>query len=747
MVFIFKSHFSKSLNSPDYSSLIKYGKVLFLLMFMWAVVDQDSVQGTNPKLRTEVADTAEVSIEEIRKQIHENEYPRAFELFDLFFENRKQIRPKPVFLYIDLVARTESRDYYEKATQRFMLSLSGKKFSDKDSLALIEEMKMLRIITDEKTGRQLEDAAEKGVNRLAEQIRMIWTELDPTPVSPVNERMIEHRSRVQKAKTLFPGENSDTGLDDRGEIWVRYGEPDVVYDKPITITRGDLYSFVSEFQYLSAGVPELSPYGTVRRSGSSTESSSEEGEDQTSLSTKELINTQKQSYQIVNRLEEVMAYDPYATSFIIWIYRDIHSSSQDNLIFYFISNGENEYREVDSVDDWIPASYYNSSRRKSGIPFSPALALQYITYRRIMDIDKQFRDYWNRLERELFQNPHRHTPEQFQHLATRIRSENRSDTYLVQANTPVQKSTDLENIYEIPIDIHQYQMLNNRNEPVFTTFIESKAGQPFLTDFLNTREQIFGDEISHEEALQKLADWYRFEQGVELYDSNMQLLGRFRGYPTLEVDAEANTPSTLLLDIPVPADSVKQIFYSRFENKHPESEMDSTRFFPSELRGIGKEIRRQPDHFYEYQYKGLMLGDLIIGYRRLNDEVARFPFFVSHDRKIPENENLVVHFEVYSLHAGTDSLAEFEVQYELIPENKKRFLFWSKTEDITGTLHFSTDRSQFRESLEFENLPLDKGSYTLNWTVQQKGGEISVTRTAEIKVVENGQLFSSKEDG
>ena len=48
---------------------------------------------------------------------------------------------------------------------------------------------------------------------------------DPVPESPLNERLYEHLSRVVVALQRYGWAASPTGLDDRGDTWVRYGSP------------------------------------------------------------------------------------------------------------------------------------------------------------------------------------------------------------------------------------------------------------------------------------------------------------------------------------------------------------------------------------------------------------------------------------------------------------------------------------------------------------------------------------------
>lgn len=52
-----------------------------------------------------------------------------------------------------------------------------------------------------------------------------WRRQDPLPGTPRNERLEEHLQRVTHAERAYRYEGDRTGFDDRGEIYVRFGEP------------------------------------------------------------------------------------------------------------------------------------------------------------------------------------------------------------------------------------------------------------------------------------------------------------------------------------------------------------------------------------------------------------------------------------------------------------------------------------------------------------------------------------------
>ena len=707
------------------------GLVLLILIFIPGQILSQEVNN----LTTEPIASLGSLEERLNQALDQDNNHKALEIFDEIFANERECELQKVIRYQEVVTESETKERIDEATTRYIDCLSRTTGESGRKNILKREALYLKELLEEDESEKIEERLNGSPAELANLIRQNWIKLDPTPGTVTNERLLEHRYRIMEAKKRFHSDKSETGLDDRGLIFLRYGEPGLIYDKPITISRGDLYSFLSDFQFMIASQTPLTAHTGVDATDENTEAGGEEsgGISRTRSSARNSTTSQSAAYAMVSRMEELISYNPFSTGLNIWIYRDQGPETGESLIFYFTETGRQGYQQIESLEDWIPRGLYNTTRTAGGIP--PALAIQYITYRRIMDLDPKFMEIYADLDEKLFNPAVKLNGVQIANMAKMNRMERKDEIYLIHSKSPAQSSSDGESIASIPMDITQYRLLDSNLKPVLTTFIESDADDAFLMDYFRLKERLFGSEISDEEAISKMVDWYRFEQGVELYDSEMQMLGRIRGFPPLEVDTEDNTPTTMLMDVPVPQDDMQQIFYARFENRHPESDTTSTRFFPEELKGVGKEVVSQPDHFYRPGTHELLMGDLIIGFRRLDDDIARFPFVVSHERVIPEDENLVIHFEAYNLNSDEASPAEFEVQYHFEPHQARRGLFGSRKNVPEGTLEFTTYQDYFRESLEFENLSLEPGKYTLTWTVRQPEMNREAVQQIELEVL------------
>ncbi|MCK5147620.1 GWxTD domain-containing protein [bacterium] len=82
-------------------------------------------------------------------------------------------------------------------------------------------MKQIYDIMTKKESRAYKKTSDKGVFLLK-----AWQSRDPSPATPENERYVEHIFRLNHARRFYSSPQP-RGYDDRGMIWLRYGEPGV----------------------------------------------------------------------------------------------------------------------------------------------------------------------------------------------------------------------------------------------------------------------------------------------------------------------------------------------------------------------------------------------------------------------------------------------------------------------------------------------------------------------------------------
>ena len=128
--------------------------------------------------------------------------------------------------FIELAAQKKAKKYYEQASEIYFCSLS------KDSVGeykqkLREEIERIKpLLTKEEYSEWLK-LLKKNDSGLSKKIRAFWIFKDPVPTTEKNERLIEHWQRIAYARENFKNENTNVyGTDDRGLVYVKYGEPD-----------------------------------------------------------------------------------------------------------------------------------------------------------------------------------------------------------------------------------------------------------------------------------------------------------------------------------------------------------------------------------------------------------------------------------------------------------------------------------------------------------------------------------------
>lgn len=132
--------------------------------------------------------------------------------------------------YIRSVFRDSVWSKYEPASSTYLLLLEA---SDREGAAqrktIRRHVAQAQFLLPQDKRQKLLDADEKAVLDTLQQaggkLAAWWRRMDPKPATQLNERVIEHLRRVTYAETHYSHEESPSGFDDRGRIYVRLGPP------------------------------------------------------------------------------------------------------------------------------------------------------------------------------------------------------------------------------------------------------------------------------------------------------------------------------------------------------------------------------------------------------------------------------------------------------------------------------------------------------------------------------------------
>lgn len=593
--------------------------------------------------------------------------------------------------YLRTVTEHKLEDYYPTACRVYEWGLSDSDglnlHANRDELEQ-ELFRMSPILSDSELD-ELQKLLDGSDAELLIKLKRFWAELDPTPDTDYNERMIEHWLRIAYSKEHFTLKNEPPyGTDVRGLYYVKYGETDQTDKGRVRITYDSIQTVLN--QLLPA--PDANPFTA--------------GGNNFDL------------MKVSNRIQNLFVNPKYE----IWIYNTPGGDMTENMVLIFGHRSGGSFARLETLEDFIPESAFNlrvQSQVDPGLPPVPAgMVLQWLYYEYFAKKDP----YFARLFSEYYSTMQRYIgisqgapPDPFSMQLTK--NQNILSAYQAMTRAPEKISTEEKKIPLIPIDIYQYRLLDESNRTVFVTFLESHPLQAFLNDYTANEELISqskGSQMMNEEN----NVWYDLIHGTQLRDKNWDILAESEQSPRLIFYADEPFISSVF-EIPWAGEEINQIFYAKLINTHPDSKSRVESIFSDSLRGLGKLQIEQPEPL-EVEAGKMVMSDLILGYHKTDqaDNQSFFNFVAANDRRIPEGENLNIHFELYELQADSSGMSHFEVAYEITP--KSGFFAWTKRkrDEFNITLEFDNFGDRFAESLEIEAEGLGPDEYTLTWTVR-----------------------------
>ncbi len=149
--------------------------------------------------------------------------------------------PRISVAFIETVVEHGFDEYREVATLIFERAFSGRPAaSEKARGEILAEGRRTLALTDSASADVWLQAGEDDPGLLARIIKRYWIERDPTPTTPVNERLFEHWERIVHARRNYIyNYSSPYRTDDRGVFYVKYGEPDRITAGTLAISSFD----------------------------------------------------------------------------------------------------------------------------------------------------------------------------------------------------------------------------------------------------------------------------------------------------------------------------------------------------------------------------------------------------------------------------------------------------------------------------------------------------------------------------
>lgn len=665
-------------------------------------------------LSAQSLDVYTTTLEEGHRAIQQEEADQALEIWSA--EARRYPNgisdPRIGVSYIELATELEEKEKYDRAVQMYYWGLSN----PVDSLfeeELSDEIKRMEPIVQRDEYKRWRDLLkDKRYRKVGQAVLRFWKWMDPTPDTRYNERLIEHWSRIAYGREHYTRNDATIyDADERAEVYVKYGEPDIQREGLISYNSMQIRNWVRQaFEFQS--------------SGSSMQSF---GSDSVSQATarqrmaRQRMRIQSQIYKIERRIHFRHSYPSYE----VWVYKDQEMSkySYHPLIFIFGDDGDTgEFGRRRSVEDMMPNSSFRTAGSGQSIPSS--FFLQMLYYNDLITIDNYFAQAFQDLESRLYSLRGVESWE-----SRSVRNRNQSKLQMVQMRAPEERSTLNEEIPEISVDVYQYRLLNEKNEPVLATFLLSNPYRAFFYD------QVAESGFDHSSYALASAATGINEQHELLFTK------RKKGQPLLEIqDFRGNVdnapPEITYFEIPNQADLTEQKFTIELQHQKKDSTRVGNGLFKEHVRAIGS-ISNEQEEPISVDNTELQMGDLIVGTRQNQvDTTLPFGFRVQPDATIQQGENLIVHLEVYHLKGEPGTSEPFQIDYVAEEDVGLLKRIFTKQDKVSLSLNFESSGPHFRENLEIDTSPFAPGDYTLELTAREPGTEREVTRSIEFAIEE-----------
>lgn len=632
------------------------------------------------------------------------------------WESAKSNDPDPRigFEYIRVATEANRDDLYQTATELYYWGLSADS-GDIIFEELSQEVERLEPLLESQLLSRWRDLADQGDGELAGEIRGFWKHHDPTPGTAINERLLEHWERIAYARDNFNRSKQDPyGTDDRGAVYVRYGEPDLIREGNLQFNSSRASGSISDIM-ASGGFNYFSP-------------------------TAEVVNG------FVRIAREFYTFPEY----VIWVYRDLTPNTTDNTIFLFGSKGNTgSFEELDTVEGFIPDRAFStsdnllptsrvmlkSSERHPNVDnIRPGLILQLMYYDQLTTVDSFFGEKLRELEDRAYGRQNLSVS-----LGQEILTRARMDLEEERIRSP-RNVSEYENLMrEIPLDVYQYRMLDEQNDPYLMTFVHSKPQASFLVDYLynysnDDAESI--DQISAEVRQNAMGQRgkYQLRHGVRIHSEHYREIDEVSSNAPVVI--EANRYANSYLKVPYVGQQSRQLFFAELINADSTSSYRGNQnIYDPKIRGAGKIEISQPTPL-DTNTGSIEMADVVMGYgENENENLYPFPFRISHTRQIPAGEILKLHLEIYNLQLDQSGITDFTLKYEVLEQNPGIIRWLDKYRSNTElTLNLQNDSSQYRENLEIKTRELDPGTYLLQLVATDQLSGQEVTREIEFEV-------------
>ncbi len=593
-------------------------------------------------------------------------------------DSLRVVDPRIGFGFIEVATANGAESFYQLACEIYDWALtSPNPLAYRTSYA--QELRRLQPILDDTQYARWQEMLAAGDTTFLAELRAFWRDKDPTPTTPVtNERLLEHWERIAYARRHFnKGKNTVYGTDDRGLIYVKYGEPDIQNEGRLGTNR----------LVFKRWTDVLLQYHRFTRSDA------------------------ERFIQLIDRYNTFPEYE-------IWIYRNFDT---DEPIFYLFGrrNGTGSFGLRTGVEDFIPDIAF---RRTSGrYNLLPGAILQTVYYGELSHYSNYFAERLRELDQawESFERSGMFRASRSYFRTIRSRFVNLEKSHAKRYPLPDDFSRFDDDLATVNMTIQPVRRLNRHNRPELACVMVSS------TSFSGEHMQ---------RALSAPSAPYRLVHSLRLFRDDRE---RFEQLQDSLARASAGISTFHVPHDSVLAEmqAIAEVFHLE-----PDTTAAEFLIGPAEPPLAGyNEIRFPIDPPLNPNPDSLELSDLVIGSLRSDSTPERqLPFPVVPAMDFWQAENMMVYLEIYHLFLDENSKSRFTIDLEV---GRLRGFRKKKKEMISLSYSYErTDRTASEYfGVDISNLP--PGEYELKVAVKDEVSGQRKERSTPFKILKPGEVY------
>lgn len=604
--------------------------------------------------------------------------------------------------YMNIVIESRRKNYYGKATKLYIDNIS--KVSSKNKLFLKEAEILSHLIAREDGDNRdkYKKLLKKKSDDLGIFIKDFWARQNIDPTTEYNERLIEHFERIQYAKKFYTkNKNSVIGTDDRGLIYLKYGSPHRGKSGQLGTNTGELFQRAGDV------------FDVLARHN-------DRGEVTVMLSSAPKITTVSNVVNYVTSMDNQPRYE-------IWLYQ--FDKSREPIYFIFgRKNGKEDFGLRNSVDEFIPKNYFGTTKhltisyRNHNESISVGSFLQILYYSNVEMVSHEFGRQFSELNSVWNMSlSQRKMPSKSVMRSQQTINIGRGKSNMIK-NTYEEPKSKYESVIN-PIDIsaQQFRFLRN-NEPKIGVIVTSFPGGYKLEDIVTSKN------------IDELVDKVLVEHTMILNDGHWDILEKVVDRPSGD--------KISFFSFPHMDKSFKYVVTSK-EIKPDSADFMNTdlddRLENNEKLQFGKVILENMSPL-STNLTELELSDLVIGVDSGRDMTygdISIGFLPSN--RFIFNSQMSVYLEIYNLLLGEGSYANFTVEYNIVPLERKfgiKKLFERKgKKSVTQSNTYTSKERNINIPITLDISNLKKGNYKLVLTVKDKVGNMEKNRSVNFEIV------------